>query len=142
MKDKPQRLVKFGAVGASGVGVNLALLYFFTDVAGLHYAASALIAIEASIISNFLLNDRWTFKDRRDSKIWSRLLKFNTVSAAGIGVNMGIMALLVEVGGLHYLIAEFMAIMCAFIWNYTLSSRYVWRGRYASVYRGETKAVS
>jgi dolichol-phosphate mannosyltransferase len=133
VKSKLRRLVKFGAVGASGVGVNLALLYLFTDVAGLHYAASAFIAIEASIISNFLLNDRWTFRDRRDNKVWPRLLRFNTVSAAGIGVNMGIMALLVEVAGTHYLMAEILAILCAFIWNYTLSSRFVWRGRYANV---------
>jgi len=133
MIDKLQRPVKFIAVGASGVGVNLLILYLLTDVAGVHYAASAFVAIEASIITNFLLNDRWTFKDRRGSKVFSRLLKYNAVSAAGVGVNMGIMALLVEVGGLHYLIAEFVAILCAFVWNYTLSSRYVWNKRFANV---------
>lgn len=133
MINKLQRPVKFIAVGASGVGVNLLLLYLLTDIAGVHYAASAFVAIEASIITNFLLNDRWTFKDRRGSKVFSRLLKYNAVSGAGVGVNMGIMALLVEVGGLHYLMAEFLAILGAFVWNYTLSSRYVWSKRFANV---------
>lgn len=133
MRNKLQRPVKFIAVGASGVGVNLLLLYLLTDIAGVHYAASAFVAIEASIITNFLLNDRWTFKDRRGSKVLPRLLKYNAVSGAGVGVNMGIMALLVEVGGLHYLMAEFLAILGAFVWNYTLSSRYVWKKRFANV---------
>ncbi len=131
--DQLKRVAKFGAVGAGGVVVNLALLYLLTDIAGLHYAASAFIAIEASIIFNFLLNDRWTFGDRRGTRLLSRLVKFNAVSGVGVALNMGIMALLVESGGVYYLLAEFLAILGAFVWNYTLSNRLVWRKRLVNV---------
>lgn len=137
-----RRLIKFGAVGASGVGVNLALLYLFTDIAGLHYIASTFIAIEASIITNFYLNNRWTFGDRRGTRLLSRLVKFNAVSGVGVGLNIGLMALLVEVVGVYYLLAEFMAILCVFGWNYVLSNRYVWRKGLINEHRRKTETVS
>jgi dolichol-phosphate mannosyltransferase len=122
-----KRLAKFATVGTTGVGVNLGVLYLLTGVAGMHYAASAFVAIEASIIFNFYFNDQWTFKDRRGTKLLPRLIKFNAVAGVGVGLNMALMVLLVEVLGLHYLLAEFMAIVCVFAWNYILSSKLVWR---------------
>jgi len=59
------RMVKFALVGLSGVGVNIGILYWLTESAGLFYLASATIAIEVSIISNFSLNNYFTFADRR-----------------------------------------------------------------------------
>lgn len=43
------------------------------------------MAIELSIISNFLLNDRWTFKDRRHAErpFWRRGLDFHVISLVG-----------------------------------------------------------
>lgn len=128
------RMVKFGIVGGTGIGVNLAILYLLTDIAGLHYVASAFIAIEASIIFNFYFNERWTFRDRSGKGFWPRLLKYNAVAGVGVAINMGLMALLVEVAAVYYLLAEFIAILCVFVWNYSLSNKLIWRkGKYEAV---------
>lgn len=82
------RFIKFCMVGLSGVLVNMGLLWLLTELAGLIYLFSAAISIESSIISNFILNNIFTFHDRRSPGVKStlkRLLKFNLVSLAGHG---------------------------------------------------------
>ena len=72
------RFLKFCTVGASGVVVNLVLLAIFADGLGIQVNLASALAIEASINSNFSINEIWTFRDRRAGKqgLFSRLLKF------------------------------------------------------------------
>jgi dolichol-phosphate mannosyltransferase len=113
-----RRLARFALVGLTGVVVNLALLAGLTEVAGLHYMASAAVAIETSILSNFVLNDVWTFRDRRFGRWWERLWRFNLVSLLALVVNLGVLSLLTEAAGLHYLASEVVAIGVGFLANY------------------------
>jgi len=79
--------LKFATVGASGVVVNLGLFTIFMMLGMSKYLASA-VAIEVSIICNFLLNNHWTFKSRRTSS-GSRIkgIKLNLVSFAALGAS-------------------------------------------------------
>ena len=61
-----KRFLKFCLVGGSGILVNEGLLFLLTEFGGLYYLWSSAIAIEASIITNYILNDFWTFRDRSD----------------------------------------------------------------------------
>lgn len=82
--DGPERFLKFSLVGLSGVFVNLGLLWFLTEVVGIYYVVSNIIAVEVSIISNFILNDLWTWRDRRDPGLLNflkRLAAFNIICA-------------------------------------------------------------
>ena len=68
---KHRRFVQFCLVGLSGVVVNMGVFWFFTRIVGLSepYDLVALIlGIIASIFSNFVLNDIWTFRDRKDGR--------------------------------------------------------------------------
>ncbi len=124
------RFVKFCLVGLSGVVVNEGLLWILTEFVSLFYLVSAAIGIETSIISNFILNDRFTFGDRRSTKgnpFLSRLAKFNLVSLAGVGINLGILWLLTQVFGLHYLLSNLVGIAFAFLWNYLVNTWWTWR---------------
>ena len=64
------RFVRFGLVGVSGIGVNMAVtaaalatLPAFTHVD--RFSVAIILGIAISIFTNFLLNDRWTWGDRR-----------------------------------------------------------------------------
>ena len=59
------RVARFALVGLSGVIVNLAALHLFAGVLGIHEVVASALAIETSIVTNFLLNDAFTFRDRR-----------------------------------------------------------------------------
>lgn len=80
-----RRFLKFCSVGASGVIVNLAFLAFFADALQLQTNIASALAIEISIISNFIINEWWTFKDRRreSGSLVKRAMQFNLVSIIG-----------------------------------------------------------
>ncbi|MFC2032044.1 glycosyltransferase [Chloroflexota bacterium] len=124
------RFVKFCLVGLSGVLVNTGLLWLLTEFAGLFYLLSAAISIESSILSNFTLNDYFTFRDRRlpgAKSFLSRLVKFNLVILAGLALNMGLLWLLTEVYGVYYLLSNLCGIAVATIWNYLVNAWWTWR---------------
>jgi dolichol-phosphate mannosyltransferase len=129
-KGELARFFKFCAVGLSGVGVNMGLLWLLTDYAGLHYRVSSAIAIETSIITNFLLNNYFTFKGRNEPgarPFFQRLLKFNLISLVGLGINLGLLSLFTDVFGIYYLISNIIAIIIVMLWNYLLNTWWTWR---------------
>lgn len=129
-KGELTRVLKFTGVGLSGVIVNQGILWLLTHFGGLKYYFSSLIAIETSIITNFLLNNYFTFADRSAGKKTSfflRLLKFNVTCLAGAAIQYGVLLLLTEVFGVHYLISNLIGIIIAFIWNYLLSTLWTWK---------------
>jgi putative flippase GtrA len=83
-----RRFAKFGAVGASGVIVNLGTLALLRRL-GVHTNLASAVAIELSILSNFLINHLWTFGDRRTQSghdgpsVGQHLLRFHLVSLGG-----------------------------------------------------------
>ena len=58
------RFARFGLVGASGLVVNTLLLAVLTDVVGLFYVVSAIIATQGSTLWNFCFTELWVFSDR------------------------------------------------------------------------------
>ena len=72
--------IKFALVGLTGVFVNLGSFHLLLEI-GVHEFLASPIAIELSIISNFLLDNFWTFADRAmNGRKRLRGLKFNLVS--------------------------------------------------------------
>jgi dolichol-phosphate mannosyltransferase len=81
--------IKFCIVGVTGIAINLAIFSGLLASSMNPFLASP-IAVEASILSNFLLNNIWTFRYRPKSEhIGIRGLKFNVVSLASLAVTFG-----------------------------------------------------
>jgi len=93
------RLLKFAIVG--GVGTLVNELVFLSTAKLLSISISLVLAIEISIIFNFMLNDVWTFKDKRIGNTWKRLLKFHMSSASG-GVIQYIVVISIIVVMFHF----------------------------------------
>jgi dolichol-phosphate mannosyltransferase len=124
-----KRVFKFGIVGLSGIVVNLGILYFLVEFSYLDKALASPLAIEFSILNNFIWNDRWTFgtvKDRKVSSRWHRLAAFNLVSVGGGAINYGIFLILTGWVSIYYLIAQLIGILAAFAWNFLVNRRYTW----------------
>ena len=58
-----------------------------------------------------------------------RWLKFNTVGALGMAVQLGMLGFLVHVAGLHYLVATALAVEAAVIHNFAWHRRWTWADR-------------
>lgn len=128
------RFFKFVGVGLSGVAVNQGVLTLVSLFTNWNKNIAVLPGIEVSIITNFLLNDYFTFADRRTGERKSfvnRILKFNLVCLAGAAINLGIYSGILALFGndtlAARLIANFIGIVVVFVWNYTLSLVWTWR---------------
>ena len=125
-----ERALRFSVVGASGVVVNSFFLWFFTEVAEINYRLSSPMAVELSILSNFLLNNLWTFRDASDTmSLRTRLLRFHLTAAGGFVINYTVLVGLTELLGWHYLVSNLFGILGGFAWNYTLNVKWTWRAR-------------
>jgi putative flippase GtrA len=118
------RLLKFGLVGGSGAIVNIAILYLLAHVVALPLLVSSALAVECAVISNFLLNNRWTF-GARDQPV-RRFFKFNAMSLGALSVNVLIVWLLTR-SGVYFLAADLAGIAIAMAANYAGSVAWVWR---------------
>ena len=79
--------IKFSVVGLTGLLVNLAAFTVLLQ-AGIHKFLASPLAIEVSIITNFLLNNAWTFAHRATrSSFHHKLVKFNLVSLVALGAS-------------------------------------------------------
>lgn len=123
-------LIKFVFVGLSGVGVNLGVYWLLTRYGGLadlDYIA-VLIGIEVSIITNFILNDTFTFAKRRAGKSFlGRLGKFNLICLTGAGIQWGLFLLFTRIFGVFDVLSNAIGIVVAFLWNYFVNRNWTWR---------------
>jgi dolichol-phosphate mannosyltransferase len=92
--ERSKTFLKFSVVGTVGVVVNLVSFTLLMNM-GLNKFIASPVAIEFSIISNFLFNNFWTFSHRDvNDKIHIRGLKFNIISFVALGVSYSTFLLL------------------------------------------------
>ena len=124
------RVLKFMAVGASGVVVNMGILLFFKELAHLNYKLAIFIAIEVSILTNFLLNDSWTWKDRDKHTLLRRLLRYHvSTGLTAFLFNWGILVFLTDIFKVWYVISNLVGIAVGTMSNYLLNNLWTFRNR-------------
>jgi dolichol-phosphate mannosyltransferase len=117
-------IVKFAIVGAIGVGVNSIFLSLFYR--GFHFAlpVAAMASYELTVITNFLLDERWAFGYRSISL--TRFAKFNLTALGGLVMTACVLWLLVTWLGMHYLLANAVALGASGLLNLGLSVFWIW----------------
>ena len=132
VSSETRRVVKFLLVGGSGVVVNYGVLWALPYFFSLDYRVALVIAIETSIITNFILNDSFTFADRRAPGIralFTRLGKFNLFSLPGGILNFVTTTVLTESTNKSYLIFNIVGILLATTWNFLANYFWTWKKR-------------
>ena len=118
-----ETFAKFALTGLSGVVVNLGLFQLLLT-AGLHRFIASPLAIEASVVWNFILNNYWTFADREmQGRKRIRGLKFNLVSLFSLGLSFStFVALSFLFPQSPSVILQAIGILPATVVNYSLNS--------------------
>ncbi len=138
----PTRFALFGTVGAMGAVVHMAVLAVVLHMFGARFAVSHYPKEAAFIVGqtlaaftamsfNFVLNNELTYSDKRLRGVFPILrgwLKFFLTCAFGMLANIGVSTALVRVG-IHPYTAAIAGIVLASVWNFALSSKFVW-GKY------------
>lgn len=122
-----RRFTRFGVVGGAGAVVNMTILYLLVHYGGWNHMTAAIVATEAAILSNFVMNDRWTFRDVPSRFSWpNRIARYNAIAGGGALISLAVLAVLTLGLGMHYLVANLVAIGAGTIWNYVVNSRMTW----------------
>jgi putative flippase GtrA len=120
------RWLKFNAVGAGGIVVQLLVLTVGTSVLKIDYLIATALAVEAAVIHNYFWHERFTWVDRATESSWARFLKFNlTTGLFSIVGNMLLMKSLVDGAHLNYLVANLITIATCSIVNFVVSDLFV-----------------
>lgn len=137
------RVFKFAVVGGIGALVQLIFLQIYR--VALPFQLAFFLSIETAIVSNFIWNNIWTFKDRKlkTSQIPSKFFQFNLTSAGSIliqqtialiGENtIGLIPLftlpvinfLVDTGTMYAVTGIFAGLF----WNYFAYNRFIWKSK-------------
>jgi dolichol-phosphate mannosyltransferase len=126
------RFLRFGAVGLSGVFVDLTVFHLLRTLIHLGLTRSTILSAGVAILNNFFWNDLWTFSDisqrqRDPHQRFKRFLKFSTICLAGVVLQASIINFLYNVLGINEYLAKLMAIGVATIWNFWANLKLSWR---------------
>lgn len=125
--------LKFNAVGAIGIVVQLAALAILKGLLQIEYLVATALAVEIAVLHNFIWHERWTWAERVGPKgdvrrLWLRLLRFNlSTGLVSIAANLLFMRLLVGQLHVQYLVANMLSIAATSLANFLLSDLFVFR---------------
>ena len=130
IKDK-ERFIKFAVVGFTGFIVNFIALRLFRKAIGIEILAWT-FSTELAIISNFTLNNLWTFKSEKIqglNKLIIKFLQFNLGSAGAIIIE--------SIGGYYgvgligakydFIVLGFVVAFLVLPYNYFIYNKFIWK---------------
>jgi dolichol-phosphate mannosyltransferase len=121
------RFARFGVVGLSGLVVNTLLLAFFTDIVGLFYVVSAVIATQGSTLWNFCFTERWVFSGRDHARSrGTRLAMFFAMNNVALALRGPLLVLLTSGLGIHYAVSNVLSLLVLTLVRYGLADTWIW----------------
>jgi putative flippase GtrA len=131
------RWCRFNLVGIMGMAVQLSALALLNRWIAGHYLIATALAIEVTLLHNFVWHLRFTWRDRgKSSSRLAQLLRFHLsnglVSLAG---NLVLMRILVSKAHLPLLIANAIAILACSLINFCLGESWIFAANDVAIQR-------
>lgn len=129
--DFTQKFLKFGTVGFVGYLVNAFLLSIFSKLWSIEWL-SWLLSTEAAIISNFTLNNIWTFKADKiegTSKLISKFLQFNFTSLGALLIQTiaGVLGVMIFGAQYRQILLPFIIVFLVLPYNWLMYNKFIWK---------------
>jgi len=123
----PTRFLAFLLVGVGGIFVHLGALSITSWALRLPFLPSQVLATVVAIFWNYYLNNEFTYRDRRrrGSAFWRGLMVFYAACTFGVLINYELAKVLFG-SGIPWLLAGAAAAFVGGIWNYNMTSFFVW----------------
>jgi dolichol-phosphate mannosyltransferase len=125
------KYLKFSFIGGIGALINIAVLWFLVEAAGVYYLTAAVVSFAVAATSNFVFNRIWTFRSK--SEITSQYVRFLVVSVDGLFLNLILLKQLNEevmpaIGvtsdkaSLFLIVSQLIAIIFVSVFNFVANS--------------------
>jgi dolichol-phosphate mannosyltransferase len=122
----PVRFLLFSLIGGLGVVTHLTTLWLMLHAAAAPFAVAQGVATVVAMTGNFLLNNLFTYRDRRlrGWRLLSGLGSFYAVCGIGAAANVGIAAYIAS--DHSWWLAGLAGAAVSVVWNYAMSSIFTW----------------
>lgn len=122
-QSKMLQALRFMAAGIPGVILYYLILYFLTDIIGVWYMVSAVIASFFNYGSNFILQKFWAFENKNTKTIKDQAFKYTVMVVSLFVANLLILYIFVDYFHFWYLSAQIVATIIVTIISYLISRR-------------------
>jgi dolichol-phosphate mannosyltransferase len=120
---------KMLVVGAIGFVINTVILELGVAL-GFDPAIGSAVGAEVAIVSNFILNNTWTFRDRRivGTRLVGKFFQFNLTSLGAIIIQAGTVFIGTRLFG-HgvYRLFYMIGVGIGLVWNFTMYAKVIWK---------------
>lgn len=117
------RFIKFGMVGVINTLVNW-IIFFILNALGMYYILANIIAYILGTVNSYLWNTLWVFK-YKDKASTETTIKFIILNLIGLGLNTGILYVLVDLCNLNKFIGLVTTTAIVMIINYIVNKLWV-----------------
>ncbi len=129
--DKSKSFIKYCIVGGVGFTVQTIISKILISF-GLHAGLSVSLGAEGAIVTNFLFNNRWTFRHKRIfgfRPVVRKFVQFNTVAIGAVIIQGSIVSIGTYLYGVSaWFISMILAIVCVVIpYSYFMYNRFIWK---------------
>jgi putative flippase GtrA len=119
MKLLLQEALRYSAVSACGLLIDIAILFVLVHYFCWWYVAAASVSFSAGLAAGYALCITWVFKYRRVRDPRLEFASFAAIGAVGVAINAAAMIFGVKYLGLQVLMAKCGAAAFTFTWNFT-----------------------
>lgn len=120
--------LRYSLVGLFGTALNFIIYWWLTRIILIQPEIASLIAIEISIINNFILNNFWTFKKRlKRNSILKRVYRFHMIAGIAGGANYLTFLFMINALSIFDLYSLLIGICIGAIFNYSGNSLWTFR---------------
>lgn len=113
-----KQMIRFGIVGVFSTGLDMGLLYLFTEFFHIHYFLSAALSFSVSVIFNYSCSMAFVFTRAEGTHQGKEFFVFIFLCICGLLINQLLMWLLVEKLHIYYMVSKIFATAVVMVWNF------------------------
>jgi len=128
------QFVRFVLAGVFAFAINLVALYFFTDIVGIYYLISTILAFLISFSVSFTLQKFWTFQDNSRDHLHIQLPLYLGMQLTNITLNAALMFVFVEYLHVWYLYSQAVISLALAAAIFFINKKYIFKKRGVASY--------
>lgn len=123
LTSQQKEVLRFLCVGILCLSFNTVILVIAIKIAKLQYLIATVIGFFFSNLLGFLLNKYFTFRALK-TNIWQEIYKYYSVMGSSFFVNLGLMAILVDIFKIDAIYASLIIAVIMTTYNYLLHKKW------------------
>jgi putative flippase GtrA len=121
------QLVRSAAAAHLGFWADFVTLALLTEIIGLYYLISAVLAFTFGLAVTYVFSVLWIFKHRRIKNRADEFAAFSLIGLVGVVVMIASMWFLTKALHLHYLVSKIVSSILVFAVNFTMRKLLLFR---------------